>query len=1713
MNFSNTYKLILSLVLTFSIVIGATNGKNVLEHQLLLEEQKQALYDQEISVKNANKDLEQKKNPSKEVIKEESNIKDGIRLINIVEDNNVTKDFNDTYEISKTKSELIKISISSIVTKNSNDSGQTIKSKEQKKIDYDQIKIDYYADLKVNPPKEDSYNPTRDCVDTNYDADGNVIDDGTDACADYSSSWCGAYDTDTFDAMDMCCICGGGTDDGAGDLYCSDSDGSAYTWEYAGAYASEVTWNLVDSDGNISAAGNGGTGSFCLPDGSYTANMYDSYGDGWNGAVTFTDSDGNLAVTIAMGACGYWDSYYELCDGSQIYADVTFGGPPPVLGCTDVTAENFDANADTDNGSCTWNGGCSSAYSTACADFATSGQCVSTSYFCDGDSALGNGSWGPDCLDGSDEGAACCGIGDNNYTEEVCAADCDGDIFGGAELDCLNVCDGTAEIDDCGICAGDGSSCSCDDLTVVVNDSYGDGWGGQVLSIGSWTNLGPVDGSSETLIACIDMTVANDVTVTSGSYNSEVSWSISNAAGTLLLEGGAPAAGCIGAGCPVYGCMLADAPNYNSDATIEDGSCAAYPGLDCSYYGYDAGLYLVDCNSLYCTPTSWLTDNYCDSAFECEALSCDGGDCSDDCAGNCGGGAVVDCSGECGGSAMYDDCGICAGDGSSCACDDLTVSGCDVYGDGWDGATLSIGTWSWTGPGAELAANECATVTACIDMTVANDVTMGGGSWASEHTWSISADDGSVLASGGDPYAGCIGTGCPVYGCMNPYSSNYSSDATADDGSCAAYAGADACYWSEQYCGWIFDCSAQYVWEDSDGNGIPDAIGDGICQDYVDANGIEYGFDCDYFAATAEAQDCDCALGWSSCLDSIVDTEYYADCASDDCTGGAFGTCNGSVVPTLSEECLNVSYNVSSGVCAEYLEQECPAQDQPTCADNETLYTLNMADSWGDGWNGNEWCANDDCATIVAGASDQAYFCLDLGTAYQIYCDGGSYQSEVSWNLVDDQGSIMLTGGAPYLECLGALCGQYCFDDAACNDTQFGACDFPPTDLDCDGNCANYQACNDGAAEACDFPPTGLDCNGDALFPAYTLTVGGGSWDAEISWKVDADSYSGIANTPDGVIIYLEDGAHTFTAIDSYGDGWNGATATLTVPTGSMYTWILDPADCTIGTVCEKVFDFTTPGEIDTNVYGCMLVDAPNYDADVTVDDGSCEFFPGANYGYWNADDAICFDTAPCDEYYLGCGSQYVFTDCLAFDVLAGSFYPVPCGLGEADGVPDEAGNGSCSAGDYNGNTIINGLACAEFACDGGDCIDCSGECFSGSVEDCNGDCDGTAQIDDCGICGGDSSSCNVTELTVTGCDSYGDSWNGATLSIGQWSWAGPGAELAASECATVTTSIDMATTFAVIVGGGAYDSEITWSISDASGVLLSGGAPYSGTIGGIEDVYGCMDQDACNYNPSATIDDQSCQGVAEGQCNCEGTFATGDINTDCLVNILDVVALVNAVIDGTMVTGGDINDDGAINVLDIVGLVNIVLSSSSRVSDATEATMIISDKSLSVSADGYIGGIQMTLSHDNGFELNLTSNALVAEYKTSGTTTTFVVVEPNEEVIFTSNQSFEIVNTIIANSSDEISVNTISEFGLSAAYPNPFNPSTTVSLAIPSAGHVSVKVYNLMGQMVGVLADGMMEANVYSLTWDANNFSSGVYLIRAESNSSVDIQKVLLVK
>ena len=51
------------------------------------------------------------------------------------------------------------------------------------------------------------------------------------------------------------------------------------------------------------------------------------------------------------------------------------------------------------------------------------------------------------------------------------------------------------------------------------------------------------------------------------------------------------------------------------------------------------------------------------------------------------------------------------------------------------------------------------------------------------------------------------------------------------------------------------------------------------------------------------------------------------------------------------------------------------------------------------------------------------------------------------------------------------------------------------------------------------------------------------------------------------------------------------------------------------------------------------------------------------------------------------------------------------------------------------------------------------------------------------------------------------------------------------------------------------------------------------------------------------------------------------------------------------------------------------------------------------------------------------------------------------------------------------------------------------------------------MGQVVGVLMDGMVESDVYSLTFDGADLSSGVYMIRAEAGDQITTQKIMMVK
>ena len=86
--------------------------------------------------------------------------------------------------------------------------------------------------------------------------------------------------------------------------------------------------------------------------------------------------------------------------------------------------------------------------------------------------------------------------------------------------------------------------------------------------------------------------------------------------------------------------------------------------------------------------------------------------------------------------------------------------------------------------------------------------------------------------------------------------------------------------------------------------------------------------------------------------------------------------------------------------------------------------------------------------------------------------------------------------------------------------------------------------------------------------------------------------------------------------------------------------------------------------------------------------------------------------------------------------------------------------------------------------------------------------------------------------------------------------------------------------------------------------------------------------------------------------------------------------------------------------------------------------------------------------------------------------------------------------------------------FSLGQNYPNPFNSSTVIPFTLDQALPVKVAVYNQLGQEVAVLLNRQMTAGSWQINWQANNFSSGVYLITLETNVGIQqTRKVMLVK
>ena len=79
--------------------------------------------------------------------------------------------------------------------------------------------------------------------------------------------------------------------------------------------------------------------------------------------------------------------------------------------------------------------------------------------------------------------------------------------------------------------------------------------------------------------------------------------------------------------------------------------------------------------------------------------------------------------------------------------------------------------------------------------------------------------------------------------------------------------------------------------------------------------------------------------------------------------------------------------------------------------------------------------------------------------------------------------------------------------------------------------------------------------------------------------------------------------------------------------------------------------------------------------------------------------------------------------------------------------------------------------------------------------------------------------------------------------------------------------------------------------------------------------------------------------------------------------------------------------------------------------------------------------------------------------------------------------------------------------------FPNPFNPSTSISFTLPERTNVILSVYNELGEKVAVLFNGEKEAGTHSLEWNASKFVSGVYIYELKTDKYSLTKKLLLMK
>lgn len=94
-----------------------------------------------------------------------------------------------------------------------------------------------------------------------------------------------------------------------------------------------------------------------------------------------------------------------------------------------------------------------------------------------------------------------------------------------------------------------------------------------------------------------------------------------------------------------------------------------------------------------------------------------------------------------------------------------------------------------------------------------------------------------------------------------------------------------------------------------------------------------------------------------------------------------------------------------------------------------------------------------------------------------------------------------------------------------------------------------------------------------------------------------------------------------------------------------------------------------------------------------------------------------------------------------------------------------------------------------------------------------------------------------------------------------------------------------------------------------------------------------------------------------------------------------------------------------------------------------------------------------------------------------------------------------------------EIDVFLALEYSLEQNFPNPFNPSTTISYSIPQDGFVKLTLFNMLGELVEILVNEFQSAGIYKFNFNASKINTGIFFYKLEVNNFTSIKKMVVLK